>query len=193
LKNSKTTWHWRPRAPEFISKNAAFAVYKVRAACYTKGKFNGKGVDRMPTLVILMGLQGSGKSTFYETNLAQECVRVDADTPKTRHGEQLLLEDCLRRRRSIAIDGTNPTCAHRARYITPAKAAGYRIVGYFMESTLKECLARNALREDRSRVPDVAVAATCGRLELPTPDEGFDELYFVKSDGITVTAAPRRA
>lgn len=37
------------------------------------------------TIAILMGVQGSGKSTFYKTYLYDNFVRVNLDTLKTRY------------------------------------------------------------------------------------------------------------
>lgn len=144
------------------------------------------------TLVILMGIQGSGKSTFCLTRLAGDYVRVNLDTLKTRHREKLLVEECIGAGRSFAVDNTNPTRLDRERYILPAKAAGYRIVGYLLESNLQDCKARNAQREGKARVPDMAIAATLRKLEIPAYDEGFDELYYVKNDGVTMTVCPWR-
>jgi predicted kinase len=138
-------------------------------------------------LVILMGLQGSGKSTFYKTHLDEDFVRVNLDTLKTRHQEHLLIEECLTHERNFAVDNTNPTRLDRQRYIIPAKKAGYRIVGYFLESKIKDCMQRNALRKGKARVPEKAIAATSNKLEIPSYEEGFDELYFVKNNGETMT------
>ena len=139
------------------------------------------------TVVILMGLQGSGKSTFYRMHLSEDFVRVNLDTLKTRYQEKLLIEECLYLQKSFAVDNTNPTRADRERYISSAKEHGYRIVGYFMESKIKDCMQRNAQREGAARVPEKAIAATSNKLEIPSYDEGFDELYFVKNDGTTMT------
>ena len=139
------------------------------------------------TLIILIGLQGSGKSTFYKLHLSREFVRVNLDTLKTRHQEKLLIEECISEQRSYAIDNTNPARVDRARYILRAKESGYRVVGYFMESKIKDCMQRNALREGTARVPEKAIAATSNKLEIPSYEEGFDELYFVKNDGVTMT------
>ena len=139
------------------------------------------------TLVILMGLQGSGKSTFYRNFLEQDYVRINLDTLKTRHREELLVRDCIARGISFAVDNTNPTRADRQRYIVPAWQAGYRIIGYFMESQLKLCIERNGLRQGKAQIPATAIAATSNKLQLPCYNEGFDELYFVKNDGSTMT------
>ena len=44
----------------------------------------------MKRMVIMMGIPGSGKSTFYQRYLRQDFVRVNLDTLKTRHREKLL-------------------------------------------------------------------------------------------------------
>lgn len=142
------------------------------------------------TLVIMMGVQGSGKSTFYQKHLSNEYVRVNLDTLKTRYQEKLLIEKCLSEGKSYAVDNTNPTVQDRMRYIPPAKSEGYRVIGYLMESGVGECLARNAKREGKARVPDVAIYATSKKLEKPTLDEGFDELFIVKNDGVDMTVVP---
>ena len=144
------------------------------------------------TVVILMGLQGSGKSTFCQKYLLNSFVRVNLDTLKTRCREKLLVEECMESESSFVVDNTNPTRIDRERYIIPAKKAGYRVVGYFLESKIKDCMARNALREGKARVPEKAIAATSNKLEIPSYDEGFDELYFVKNDGVTMTVEPWR-
>lgn len=142
------------------------------------------------TLAILIGIQGSGKSTFYHTHLAADFVRVNLDTLKTRHRERLLVEECLAAGKSYAIDNTNPTRLDRERYVPAAKSAGYRVVGYVFEPRVEDCLRRNALREGKARVPDVAIYATARRLEFPSLDEGFDELYTVQNEGEAMTVVP---
>ncbi len=143
-------------------------------------------------LVIMMGIQGSGKSTFYHQFLSKDFVRVNLDTLKTRNQEKLLIEDCIKKEKSFAIDNTNPTKADRGRYIPIAKASGYKVIGYFMESKLKDCIERNNLRQGKEKIPTIAIASTSNKLQIPSYDEGFDELYFVKNDGTTMTVSEWR-
>lgn len=135
------------------------------------------------TLVILMGIQGSGKSTFYREYLAGDFVRVNLDSLKSRNREAELVWECLQNGKSFAVDNTNPTKADRKRYIPLAQCLGYKTVGYFMESKLQPCIARNNQRSGEKRIPETAIAATSNKLQMPSYDEGFDELYFVKNDG----------
>ena len=138
------------------------------------------------TMVIMIGIQGSGKSTFYHKYLADSYVRVNLDTLKTRYQEELLISECIKDGKSFAIDNTNPTRADRQRYIPLAQYAGYKVIGYFMESKLKTCIERNNQRTGTARIPTTAIAATSNKLQMPSYDEGFDEIYFVKNDGETM-------
>jgi predicted kinase len=113
--------------------------------------------------------------------------RVNLDTLKTRHREKLTILRCQEAGRDYVVDNTNPTREDRARYIAAAKAEGYRVIGCYMQSVLKECIARNDRREGRERIPAKAIAMTSNRLQLPRYDEGFDELYYVANDGETMT------
>lgn len=136
----------------------------------------------MKTAYIMIGIQGSGKSEFCRRFLPEMC-RINLDTLKTRNNEKRRLEDCIAQDIDFVVDNTNPTREDRARYIPAAKEHGYRVVGYFMQSPLQECITRNNLREGKERIPAKAIAMTSNKLEMPSFDEGFDELYFVANDG----------
>ncbi|MBQ3377880.1 MAG: ATP-binding protein [Synergistaceae bacterium] len=130
----------------------------------------------------MIGIQGSGKSTFCGKFL-NEAVRVNLDTLHTRNKEAAVIDECHRKGCDYVIDNTNPTREDRGRYISAAKSAGYRVVGYFMQSRLKDCISRNELREGKAKIPAHAIAATSNKLEMPSRSEGFDELYFVENNG----------
>ena len=139
------------------------------------------------TMVLMIGIQGSGKSTFYHKYLADGYVRVNLDTLKTRNREEQLVSECFREGKSFAVDNTNPTRADRQRYIPLAQYWGYKVVGYFMESKLQTCIERNNQRSGKAKISVTAIAATANKLQLPSFDEGFDELYFVKNNGLNMT------
>jgi len=130
--------------------------------------------------VLLIGLQASGKSTFYRQMLSGDHVHINLDTLHTRNKEWLLLEHCLQNGFSFTVDNTNPTIAEREKYIVPAKGYGYKITGYFFQSVIADCMERNRARQGKARVPDKAIPCTSNRLELPSYQEGFDQLYYVK-------------
>ena len=101
---------------------------------------------------------------------------------KTRHRERRLLEICIETGQPFVMDNTNPTRAERARYLAIAKEAGFEVIGYYFRSQIAECLARNELRPKTERVPDRGILGTSGRLEIPSLDECFDQLWYVRME-----------
>lgn len=139
------------------------------------------------TAIIFIGIQASGKSTFYRERFA-DVVHINLDTLHTRNKETILLQECITQGLSFVADNTNPTQKDREKYILAAKAAGYQVYGYYFQSVVADCIARNRKRTGKARVPDTAVAATCKKLELPRYAEGFDRLFYVRmtEDGFNV-------
>jgi predicted kinase len=130
--------------------------------------------------VILIGIQGAGKSTFCRERLFHTHVRINLDMLQSRHRETLLLTACLNAKQSFVIDHTNATREERARYVAAARSAGFKVTGYFFESDVAGALVRNELRGPGQRVPERDVRGTLRRLQPPTTSEGFDALYHVR-------------
>lgn len=129
-------------------------------------------------MVLMIGIQGSGKSTFCNEYL-EGFIRINLDTLHTRNKENIAIIKAIAGKDNLVIDNTNPTAAERVEYIQRGKEAGYRIIGFFMQSKLQDCIARNEQREGKERIPNKAIACTSNKLEIPTYDEGFDKIYFV--------------
>ena len=128
--------------------------------------------------IIFMGIQASGKTTFYEQMLADKgYTHISLDVLHTRNREDLLLAECLDNGRSFVVDNTNPEISVREKYIKKAKEYGYQVIGIFFQSKVRDCMRRNEQRG--LKVPQEAIACTSNNLQLPSLDEGFDELYFV--------------
>lgn len=132
--------------------------------------------------VILIGLQGSGKSTFYRERFFHTHVRLSLDMLKTRHRERLPVRACVEAKQPFVVDNTNPTIFERQVYIGAARDAGFGVVGYYFRSRVEDCLRRNEQRPADRRVPPKGVLGTAGRMELPSSGEGFDELHYVRID-----------
>ncbi len=135
-------------------------------------------------MVLLIGIPASGKSTFATKQLSTDYQRISLDLLKNRAREAKVFSDAIAKRKSVVIDNTNVTRTERRRFIEPARAAGYEVIGYFFQSVLRDCLQRNALRSGKECIPDVGVIARSSALEMPSVKEGFDKLFFVSiSDG----------
>jgi predicted kinase len=133
--------------------------------------------------VILIGLQGAGKSTFYLRAFASTHLRISMDLAKTRAREKRLIDSCLTSRQPFVIDNTNPTAASRKLYINAAKTAGFHVIGYFFVPDIKASLERNARRTGKEKIPVPGIYRTNKILEPPAYSEGFDELFTVRSEG----------
>ncbi len=133
----------------------------------------------MPAMVIMMGIQGSGKSTFCTKNFS-EYTRINLDALRTRKKENEALWLAINRKENIVIDNTNPTMDDRKKYIEAGKASQYEIIGCFMQSQLEECIERNNSRIGKEKIPSIVIACTSNKLEMPSYEEGFDKLFFVK-------------
>jgi len=134
-------------------------------------------------LVVLVGLQASGKSTFFRTYFANTHVHISKDLMRNnrnrdRRQTQLLIA-ALEAGRSVAIDNTNPTAEERMTLIQQGQRYGAAIVGYYFESDLPACLERNQQRTGKARVPDVGLYATLKKLVIPSYSEGFQQLFRV--------------
>lgn len=132
--------------------------------------------------VIFIGIQASGKSTFYGERFGDTHVRINLDMLKTRHREKRLIDTCVETGQGFVVDNTNPTREDRARYVSRAREAGFRIVGYYFQSKIDEAIARNDARPPEQKIPEKGVRGAHARLELPSADEGFDALYYVRLD-----------
>ena len=145
--------------------------------------------------MILVGLPGSGKTSFYRSRFAATYEHVSKDllpSARDKAARQLVLvEQALGAGRSVVVDNTNPRVVDRAPLIAAARRHGARVVGYVLETTRGECLARNRQREGAARVPDVAVHVAASRMQPPTLEEGFDELLSVRASGGAFEVEPR--
>ena len=131
-------------------------------------------------LVVMVGLQGSGKSSYVRAHLAHTHVLVSKDLLRNNRRPQrrqlMLIREALLQGRSVVVDNVNPTLADRKALIDWGKSLGARVRCIFLDTPAELCEHRNALRSDKERVPDVGVRATRKQLVRPTLAEGFDQL-----------------
>jgi len=148
----------------------------------------------MVELAILVGLPGSGKTSFYRARLAATHALVSKDllgraADKGRRQLELVQRE-LRAGRSVAVDNTNPRATDRAPLVAAGRQAGARVVAYALDTPVGEALARNRGREGPARVPAVAVFVAAKRLEPPTRGEGFHAVFRVRAQGGAFEVAP---
>lgn len=138
----------------------------------------------MMELVLMIGLQASGKSTFARERFAATHVYVSMD--KLRNNKRparrqlQLIEEALQAGQSVVVDNTNPSVEVRAPLIALGQQYGAHITGYFFVPQIRRSLEWNKSRSGKECVPPVAIYATAKRLIPPTYEEGFTTLYQVE-------------
>jgi predicted kinase len=142
-------------------------------------------------IVVLVGLPGSGKSTYLErlgvTALSSDAIRVllaDDPTDQTIHRKVFAtLRYLLKRRLEIGrpvtyVDATNLSLWERRPYLTLGRLYGCSVEAIFFDVPLEVCRDRN--RRRGRVVPEDVMEKMAAKLVPPTEQEGFSRIQVVK-------------
>ncbi len=140
-------------------------------------------------LVILVGMQGSGKTLYCQTALSNYERLSQDDGPRRFPGILRRLQELLGNGvRRIVIDRTNPMRCQREQFAALAREAGYYVkIVYF---DIPEEICRERIRRRRGHPTlelgqmHVAIARYASDLEIPSAEE-CDELVVRRELGLS--------
>ena len=154
--------------------------------------------DKIPTLYIMVGIQGSGKSSYAkELAKLENCEIHSTDAVRVElYGDQLnspndkLVFRTVRERikadlelgKNVICDACNVTKSKRASFLNEIHKVKCKKVAVVVSCDVKTCIERNDARPDNCRVPKVSIYTAAKRYEEPSIDEGFDEITYINSD-----------
>ena len=149
---------------------------------YTKNN-NKKFVKKDREMVLLIGFQGSGKSTYSDDIVnTHNYVRINQDTLKTKSKCLKETEKQLGLGLSVIIDNTNSSKTTRSEYIKVAQKYGYKVRCILFDVSLDFAMHNATYRMykyDKDMIPSIAYHMYKKNYAEPVEEEGIDEIIKV--------------
>ena len=143
----------------------------------------------MPSITILVGPPGSGKSTYSHNRIYNDgdhgaaTVRVSQDD-QGKTGHMTVFERALHNGQDIIIDRMGFSKEQRNRYLIPAKKAGYETMIVVFHVPMQVCLDRCNSREGHPTITDSKIASKAVNFFFSTYERvSDDEADVVKRFG----------
>ena len=151
----------------------------------------------MATIHVLVGIPGSGKSTYAKSLEKQKgYIIVSSDTVRNLHPDweeslifpevYRLCSEYLKNGQDIIYDATNITPKVRKRTFDSLDQFGvtYEKIAYYFDTPVEVCLKRVEKRNQDPNelfLPLEVIESYGNNIIVPTNEEGFSEIYIIKN------------
>lgn len=133
------------------------------------GMLHGK-----PVLIVLVGLPGSGKSTFCKQSEYKSYVRINQDE-QGKLAHRHMFDEALEQRRHIIVDRCNFNVDQRSRYLKPAQEAGYYTIIVWLQRNAETCIERIKSRTEHPNL-------SAGNEKIESVVNMFDGMFVAPKD-----------
>lgn len=147
----------------------------------------------LPTLYVMVGLMGSGKSTVAEkiskkynaTIHSSDDIRVEicGDVNNQARNKEVFallhkrVKEDIKNNKNTIYDATNISKKCRKSVIELFKNIPCNKVCVFIATPYEECLRRNNARD--RKVPEFVIEKAYQSLQVPSKEEGWDEIIVI--------------
>jgi len=155
-------------------------------------------LDSIPTLYVLAGISGAGKSTFVNSFVqknpdvmvySSDALRAilgssESDqsvTPQVFSTIKYNVNRDLSQGKSVMVDATSLNPKERRDYIDAAKKHNAKSIAYVFERDKSTLMKNQATRKASGgrEVPEFVIDKMLAKYVRPSKNEGFDEIYLV--------------
>ena len=160
----------------------------------------GNNNMNMPKLMVMVGIPGSGKSTFakhYSEDannmptvwISRDEVRYSLISDKDEYFAKekdvfkvfaKKINEALAEGKNVIADATHINAQSRKKLLASVTIPNIQIEACVMETSLQECLKNNEKRSGRACVPKEAILRMYRQFEYPTFAEGFSSISNIK-------------
>ena len=146
-----------------------------------------------PILAVMIGISGSGKSTYangLKTSLGAQLVETDAirleltgdAEDQSQNGRVFAIakkrvSDYLSQGKNTVIDATSLSIKDRKDWIDIGKSNNAEVRAYFIDTPVSVCKSQNNKRT--RKVPEWVIDKQASKLFGPTKSEGFDSVTTI--------------
>jgi len=152
----------------------------------------------MSKLIMMIGVPGSGKSTWVQNNKSETDILVSRDAIRfamLKEGEDYFahesegfnefvwqIANALAEDKTVIADATHLNKNARKKVLDKVRKLADEIEAVMIDVHLITAIERNDNRTGRAFVPRGVIRRMYFSMEPPTKEEGFDKITFIKEE-----------